>query len=65
MERRSTKDRQRYLDIALGSCGELRTQLYIGVVIGYIEKGKGHAWITETKEISAMLIGLRNTLADH
>ena len=45
MERRSHKDRQRYLDIALGSCGELRTQIYIGVEIGYIDKEQGRLWI--------------------
>jgi four helix bundle protein len=64
MERRSHKDRQRYLDIALGSCGELRTQIYIGIEIGYIEMERGRPWIAETKEISAMLIGLRNNFAE-
>ncbi|WP_201096150.1 four helix bundle protein [Thiocystis minor] len=65
MERRSSKDQQRYLDIALGSCGELRTQIYIGIEIGYIEKHTGSLWVSETREISAMLVSLRNTLADN
>ncbi|MCP4042640.1 MAG: four helix bundle protein [Gammaproteobacteria bacterium] len=65
MERRSNKDKQRYLDIALGSCAELRTQIYIGIEIGYIDNVAGKAWIAETKEISAMLIGLRNNLTDN
>jgi four helix bundle protein len=63
MERRSMKEKQRFLDIALGSCAELRTQLYIGVEIGYIDKEVGKAWISETREISAMLVGLRNNIA--
>ncbi|WP_420825680.1 four helix bundle protein [Thiocystis minor] len=48
-----------------GSCGELRTQIYIGVEIGYIDKEQGRLWIAQTREISAMLIGLRNNLTDH
>jgi len=64
MERRSMKEKQRFLDIALGSCAELRTQLYIGVEIGYIDKEVGKAWIAETREISAMLVGLRNNIAE-
>lgn len=65
VERRSGKDRQRYMDIALGSCGELRTQIFIGIEIGYIDKQRGTSWIAETREISAMLVGLRDNLADH
>jgi len=64
MERRSMKEKQRFLDIALGSCAELRTQLYIGVEIGYIYKEVGKAWIAETREISAMLVGLRSNITD-
>jgi len=60
MERRSVKDKQRFLDIALGSCAELRTQLYIGIDIGYISADTGKVWINETRELSAMLVGLRN-----
>lgn len=65
MERRSRKDKQRYLDIALGSCAELRAQIYIGIQAGFIQDDNGKAWIGETREISAMLIGLRDNLPDH
>ena len=41
-----------------GSCGELRTQIYIGMDIGYINKETGQAWIEEAREISMMLNGL-------
>jgi four helix bundle protein len=64
MERTSCKEKRRFLDIAIGSCAELRPQIYIGVEIGYIEKATGRAWIAETKELSAMLIGLRNKQRD-
>jgi four helix bundle protein len=43
---------------ARGSCGELRTQIYIGLDIGYIENEIASNWIQETKEISAMIVGL-------
>ncbi len=60
MERRSVKDKQRFLDIALGSCAELRTQLYVGIDIGYIGADTGKVRINETRELSAMPVGLRN-----
>jgi four helix bundle protein len=58
IERGSDKEVVRFLTIAKGSCGELRTQTYIGVDIDYIAKDVGNRWIQETKEISAMLMGL-------
>ena len=62
MERTSQKEKCRFLDFAKESCAELRTQTYIGIEIGYITKDTGKHWITETKEISAMLIGLIKSL---
>ena len=41
-----------------GSFAELRTQTFIGVDVGYIPKSTGTEWINETREISAMLVGL-------
>ncbi len=57
-ERNSTKELARFLKIAKGSCGELRTQLYIGTEVGFIEKSKAKKLIQETTEISRMLQGL-------
>lgn len=62
MERNSPREKRRFLEIAKGSCGELRTQVYIGMEIDYIGKEQGMAWIQETKEISAMLVGLMQSL---
>lgn len=62
IERRSDKEKVNFLSYAKGSCGELRTQIYIGMKIGYLSKDKGDKWITETKEISAMLMGLMNSI---
>ena len=58
MERESIKDRNNFLSYAKGSCGELRTQIYIGMDIEYIPVSTGKSWIKETREISAMLVGL-------
>ncbi|MBI5184342.1 MAG: four helix bundle protein [Nitrospinae bacterium] len=58
MERGSEKDCIKFLQYAKGSCGELRTQIYIGMDIGYIPEETGKQWIKETREISAMLVGL-------
>jgi hypothetical protein len=43
---------------AKGSTGELRTQIYIGIDIGYIDKTTGRHWLNEAKQISKMLAAL-------
>ena len=60
-ERISNKESVNFLSYAKGSCGELRTQIYIGIDIEYISKEKGQEWLKEVNEISAMLSGLIKT----
>ena len=57
-ERDSPREFSRFLRIAKGSCGELRTQLYIGAEAGFVEKEQALAYIREAVEISKMLHGL-------
>ena len=57
-ERKSIKELIHFLSIAKGSCGELRTQIYIGIDIDYIKPEIGQLWIEETRQISMMLSGL-------
>ena len=61
-ERDSEGDFVRFLRISKGSCGELRTQLYISERIrqklGIVPIEGSRAMIQETREISAMLQGL-------
>ncbi len=57
-ERDSDRELARFLRIAKGSCGELRTQLYIGLQAGFIDSRKAKAMILEALEISRMLQGL-------
>jgi len=60
-ERNTNKEYIQFLHIAKGSCGELRTQLYIASEIGLISKQKSKELIEKTKEISAMLFNLIKT----
>ena len=57
-ERNSSREFARSLKIAKGSCGELRTQLYIGIEAGFLDKTQAMKFIQETEEISKMLQGL-------
>ena len=61
-DRLTNKDNIKFLYYSKGSCAELRTQIYIGVEIGYISKELGVEWIAKTKQISKMLQGLINSL---
>ena len=60
--RESDKDKRNFLNYAKGSCAELRTQIYIGMEIGYISKKTGTNWIQETQKISSMLSSLMKYL---
>lgn len=62
VERNSAKETIKFLSYARGSCGELRTQIYIGSDIGYISEETANAWIKETIELSAMIVGLMRAL---
>ncbi len=64
-ERDSKGEFVRFLRISKGSCGELRTQLYIAKSILRClaaEESFVDRWIAETKEISAMLQGLIHSI---
>lgn len=60
-ERTAIKECIVFLSYAKGSCGELRTQIYIGIQIGYISEEMGQEWIKESVEISSMISGLLKT----
>ena len=60
-ERRYNKEFIRYLNIAKGSLGELRTQLYIAMDIDLIQKEKIEKCIDKSHHISAMLFRLIET----
>jgi len=57
-ERASQKEIANFLNYAKGSAGELRSQIYVGIKIGYIENETGKAWLKEANKISKMLYAL-------
>ncbi len=57
-ERDSTNEYIRFLRIAKGSCGELRTQLYIGKAAGLLDVATIEVFIKEATEISRMIQGV-------
>ena len=61
-ERGSSKDFAHFLNFSKGSCGELRTQLYIARKLKVLAKDDFEKLVSETKEISAMLQGLRRSV---
>ena len=61
-ERGGTKEFIRFLNIAKGSSGELRTQLYISRKLTFITSKTFNTLLAESKEISAMLQGLSRSL---
>ena len=61
-ERESDREFRRFLAIAKGSAGELRTQLYIGLRGGVFAQEETMPLIQEAREVSSMLEGLRKKL---
>lgn len=61
-ERESAREIANFLNYAKGSAGELRTHIYIGMDIGYIDRDQGKYWLAEAEEISKMLHALIRTV---
>ncbi len=63
-ERNSAGDFIRFLNIANGSAGEFRTQLYIAYKLKYLEEEKFKSLLSEAKNISSMLFGLIRSIKE-
>ncbi len=61
-ERKSNKELSYFLYIAKGSCGEVRSMLYIAYDLGYISKTQLQTLNESTKEISKIIAGLIKSL---
>ena len=60
-ERKSTPDFKRFINIALGSAAELRTQVYISQKVNILSIGVAEELIDELKSISKMLQRLHSS----
>lgn len=61
-ERRGDKEFGKFLFISKGSCGEVRSMLYIALELGYIGKPDFERLYDRSVEISRMLSGLIKSL---
>jgi four helix bundle protein len=61
-ERKSNKEFRQYLFIAKGSCGEVRSMLYLAQDLGKINKNEFNSFYNPSLEISKLLSGLIKTL---
>jgi four helix bundle protein len=57
-ERDSDAEIARFLTIAKGSAGELRTQILIGIEAGFLDRTAGLQWADEAQQLSRMLAAL-------
>ena len=62
-ERKGSKETVHFLYIAKGSCGELRTQLYLATDLGYIEQEIGNKLIAETAKLSIKIYSYAQSLS--
>lgn len=61
-ERLGDKELKKFLFIAKGSCGEVRSMLYLAFDLNYLSKEKTRQYYDLSLEISKMISGLIKTL---
>ena len=61
-ERRGDKEFKHFLFIAKGSCGEVRSMLYLALELGYLSKEDFKKFHNLSTEISKLLSGFIKTL---
>lgn len=61
-ERRSAAEFRRYLMISLGSCAELRSQLYLAMDIGLVSDSSHQELHEQSQEVARLLAALRRSI---
>ena len=61
-EKKSNKDFIKFLNISKGSCGEVRSMLYVAKDVGYLEQNTFELLYNQTVEISKILSGFIRSL---
>ena len=61
-ERKSNKEFKYFLFVSKGSCGEVRSMLYVALKLNYISEQQFQGFHKSSTEISKMLSGLIKTL---
>lgn len=61
-DRRTDADFARFIYIAIGSCSEVKSMIYLANRLNYIEKEKANNFIVQANEISKILRGLIKSL---
>ncbi|MDB5258770.1 MAG: hypothetical protein JWM14_3465 [Chitinophagaceae bacterium] len=64
-DRNSTADFCRFLSIALASCSEVRSMLYLSERLNYLSNEKRQGLAEETNEIARMITGLIKYLKNY
>ena len=62
-ERGGRGEFQQFLSIAKVSCAELRSQLYVGLDIGYLGRDRFSQLLEQAEEVGRILGGLRVSVA--
>jgi four helix bundle protein len=61
-ERNSRAEFARFVSIARGSAGEVRSQLYLARELGYVGDEEGGVLLAACSEVTRMLVSLRKSL---
>jgi four helix bundle protein len=62
-ERGNRNEFTQFLSIAKASCGELRSDLYIAMDVGYVDETTGNKLIANAEEVGRIVGGLRSAVA--
>lgn len=63
VERYGVNELPHFLSVAKGSCGEVRSDLYVALDVGYLTQPDFDRLYTQVDEVGRVITGLRNSVA--